>query len=170
MEDHISFNTICLDQDSLHIYQNAQNVAESELTSDSILEETGWSENKKKRKINEVYYNRKCKDEDEYEVLKLCRVIWNYMFKYLTFCRGEGVRSCTKYFERMNTKSILFSNSHQRADVIQKTDYQYDIMKLLGYDDKNISLSNRNLGLKTYNEHVIDEIRQLRGRRSSRLK
>ena len=44
------------------------------MISDIILKEKGCTE-EKKRKIDEVYSDGKWKDEDEYEILKLRKVI-----------------------------------------------------------------------------------------------
>ena len=43
-------------------------------------------------------------------------------------------------------------------------------MKLVGYDENNRSLIDRALCWKAYNEHVIEEIRQLRGRVINEMK
>ena len=43
-------------------------------------------------------------------------------------------------------------------------------MKLVGYDEKNRSLVNRVLWWKAYNEHITEEIRQLRGGVSTGMK
>ena len=37
-------------------------------------------------------------------------------------------------------------------------------MKFSGYDEEHTSLTDRVLGWKTYEDHTLDEIRQLRGR------
>ena len=37
-------------------------------------------------------------------------------------------------------------------------------MKLSGYDEENTSLTDRALWWKTYQDHALDKIRQLRGR------
>ena len=43
-------------------------------------------------------------------------------------------------------------------------------MKLTGYCELNRSLTDRAMWWKSYNDHVIEEIRQLRGRTSSGIK
>ena len=43
-------------------------------------------------------------------------------------------------------------------------------MKLVGYDENKRSLTDRALWRKTYNIHVIEEIRQLRGCVSTGMK
>ena len=46
----------------------------------------------------------------------------------------------------------------------------YHLMKLVGDDADNRSLVNRALWWKAYSDHIIDEIRRLRGKFSARLK
>ena len=43
-------------------------------------------------------------------------------------------------------------------------------MKMVGYDELNKSITERALWWKSYKGHVIDEIRQLRGRVSGGIK
>ena len=43
-------------------------------------------------------------------------------------------------------------------------------MKLVGYNENNPSLTDRALWWKVYNEHVVDEISQLRGHVSTGIK
>ena len=45
-----------------------------------------------------------------------------------------------------------------------------NIMKLVGYAENTRSLTDKALWWKAYNEHVIKEIRQLRGRVSTEMK
>ena len=43
-------------------------------------------------------------------------------------------------------------------------------MKLIGYCKENRTLTDRAIWWKSYNEYVIEEVRQLRGRMSSAIK
>ena len=67
------------------------------------------------------------------------------MFKHLKLYREEGARSYRNWFERKNTNIIPFIKLYERADLTQNTGYQYNIMKLLGYDEETTSLSQRPL-------------------------
>ena len=54
--------------------------------------------------------------------------------------------------------------SHEKANLSKSIGYQYNIMKLSVYDEENVSLRDRALWWKTYHDHYLDEIRQLRGK------
>ena len=53
---------------------------------------------------------------------------------------------------------------------MQQIGYQYNVMKLLEYDEENKPRSQRVSCWKIYVERVTDEIRQLRERMSSGFK
>ena len=67
-------------------------------------------------------------------------------------------------------KSWHLENSHKKADLTKTTGYEYNVMKLTGYCQENRTLTDRAMWWKSYNDHVIEEIRQLRGRTSSGIK
>ena len=143
--------------------------AASTVTNDSILNESVLSPDMKKRKLEEIYSNGKFQDEDEYEVLKVRKVVRQHIFKHLKFCKGEGTKSANN-FEKKTKKDKAFGTSHEKADLRKTTGYEYNVMKLTGYCKLNRSLTDRAMWWKSYNDHVIEEIRQLRGRTSSGIK
>ena len=60
--------------------------------------------------------------------------------------------------------------THEKVDLLKRVGYEYNIMTLVGYDKNTRPLIDRPLWWKAYNEHVIEEIRQLRGRMSTGTK
>ena len=84
----------------------------------------------------------------------------------MKFCKGEGLKASSNQMEKKSAKLLLFGKSHEKADLTKRHGYEYNIMKLSGYDEDNRSITGRTLWWKTYNDHIIEEIRQLRGRMS----
>ena len=74
-----------------------------------------------------------------------CVKLYKIIFLIFKLYRGDGVINYRNYFERKNSHIIPFSKFYERADFIQKIGYQYNIMKLLGYDEENTSLLQRTL-------------------------
>ena len=145
-------------------------LANSALTYDTQIEDSVLSDNQKKRKMENIYSSGRWKEVDEYEVMKVRKVIRNHIFKHVKFCKGEGIKSSTNEMEKKSKKILLFGKSHEKADLTKKHGYEYQIMRLSGYDEDNWSITDRTLWWKTYNDHAIDEVRQLRGRMSGGLK
>ena len=42
-----------------------------------------------------MYTSGICQEEDPYEVQNVQSVIWNHIFEYVTFCKGEGVKTAS---------------------------------------------------------------------------
>ena len=71
--------------------------AASTVTNGSILNENVLSPDMKKRKLEEICSNGRFQDEDEYEVLKVRKVVRQHIFKHLKFCKGEGTKSANNF-------------------------------------------------------------------------
>ena len=84
--------------------------------------------------------------------------------------QGRRSKIITNSFEKKNAKILKYGNSHEKADLIIKVGYEHNIMKLLSYCEETMSLTDKALWLKSYNEEVLEEMRQLRGRVSSLIK
>ena len=141
----------------------------STVTNDTFLQESGLTNEQKKRKLEEIYSNGRFQEEDEYEILKVRQVVRQHIFKHLKFCKGEGKKSANN-FDKKAAKVLAFGKSHEKADLTKTTGYEYNVMKLTGYCQENRTLTDRAMWWKSYNDHVIEEIRQLRGRTSSGIK
>ena len=66
-----------------------------------------------------------------------------HMFKHVTFCKGEGTKSEGSHFEKKNSKILLYDKYHEKAGLSNRIGYEYNIMKLVGYDENNRSLTDR---------------------------
>ena len=118
-----------------------------------------------------MYFDERFKNEDAYEIMKVQKVVRTHIFKYVKFCKGEGNTSRGNPLEKKNAKIRIYGKSHEKADLLKRIGYEYNIMKLVGYDENTQSLTDRVLWWKIYNEHVIEEIiGQLRGRVSTGMK
>ena len=82
--------------------------AASTVTNDSILNESVLSPDMKKRKLEEIYSNGKFQDEDEYEVLKVRKVVRQHIFKHLKFCKGEGTKSANNFEKKKKRQGIWY--------------------------------------------------------------
>ena len=145
-------------------------LANSSLTNDTFIDESGLNNDQKKRKMEDIYSSGRWKEVDEYEVMKVRKVIRNHIFKHVKFCKGEGLKVSSNQMEKKSAKLLLFGKSHEKADLTKRHGYEYNIMKLSGYDEDNRSITDRTLWWKTYNDHVIEEIQQIRGRMSAGIK
>ena len=143
--------------------------APSAITNDTIFQESGLSWDAKKRKLEDIYSNGRYQDEDEYEIVKVRKIVRNHIFKHVKFCKGEGKRSPNN-FDKKTKKIQAFGTSHEKADLWKTTGYEYNVMKLAGYCEETKSLADRAMWWKAYNEHMLEETRQLRGRTSSGIK
>ena len=74
----------------------AESIAISNITEYSTDTEGALTINEKKRKIEYVYSSKQWKEEYEYEVKRLCLVIRNHIFKYVTFIKGEGSKKINR--------------------------------------------------------------------------
>ena len=118
-----------------------------------------------------IYISGKLQKEDEYEVAKLRRFIYNHIFKHAKVVKGEGVQpKLINNHSGKRTKVMIYGESHERPDLTKRTVYEYLTIKLVRIDDENSSLVKRALCWKTYHIYVHQEIRQLRGRVNSGMK
>ena len=93
------------------------------------------------------------------------------IFKHVKFIKGEGVKLATNKVERKNKKGRKeYGKCHERANLTKLRGYEYNVMKLAGITEVTASFFNRALWWKTYNDHVKEEIRQMRGRMSAYVK
>ena len=67
-------------------------VAQEYFTDDTNLEKAALIIEQKTRKVEDVYSSERWKDENEYRVLKLHKVIRNHIFIHFNFCKWEGAR------------------------------------------------------------------------------
>ena len=118
----------------------------------------------KKRKIDDIYSNGSWKDEDEYEVMKIKKIVRTHIFKYNKFCKGEGMAGLNSKRYKAGLWKAQLGQTHERADLTKVRGYVFEVMNLCGMGDDKKSLSTRTLWWKTYNEYILYEVRQLRGR------
>ena len=154
----------------VHALTDATTICQSTVTNDTFCEESFLDDEQKKRKVEDVYSDGRFANEDEYEIMKVRKVIRTHIFKHVKFCKGEGNSFRPNPFEKKKAKIKLYGKSHEKADLSKRIGYEYHVMKLVGYDENKRSLTDRALWWKTYNIHVIEEIRQLRGRVSTGMK
>ena len=69
----------------------------STVTNDTFLQESGLTDEAKKRKLEEIYSNGRFQEEDENEILKVQQVVRQHIFKHVKFCKGEGKKSANNF-------------------------------------------------------------------------
>ena len=74
--------------------------------------------------MEEIYSNGRFQDEDEYEVLKVRKVVRQHIFKHLKFCKGEGTKSANN-FEEKTKNDKAFGTSHKKTDLRKTKGYEY---------------------------------------------
>ena len=155
-----------------HIINQTENAELSQITEESTEVESGLTLEQKKRKIEDIYCSAQWQEEDEYEVAKIRQIVRNHIFKHVKFVKGEGVKSkAQQNRKKAKRKQIdLFGKSHERPDLTIRNGYAYNIMRFVGLDKERTSITRRALWWKTYNVHVHQEIRQLRGRMNAAMK
>ena len=57
-----------------------------------------------KRQLQGVYTSVRWHKVDQYEMLKVCKVILNHIFKYIKYYKGEGVKIASYNLERKAKK------------------------------------------------------------------
>ena len=67
--------------------------------------------------------------------MKVRKVIRPHIFKHVTFCKGKGNSSRGNPFEKKNAKVRLYDSSHEKADLSKRIGYEYNIMKIVGYNE-----------------------------------
>ena len=140
-------------------------------SNDSIENDKNLSDHDKKRKIEDVYNSRRWLEEDKYEIQKVKHIVRNNVFQHVKFVKGEGKKHGGTIVERKASKQRKdYGKSHDKADLTKITGYEYNVMKLAGINEHNTSLTDRALWWKTYQEHIREEIRQMRGRMSASVK
>ena len=77
--------------------------------------------------------------------MKVIQVIMTHIYKYVKFCKGEGTKSPENSFEKNNAKILQYGNSHENVDLSNRFGYEYNIMKLVGYDENARSLTDKAL-------------------------
>ena len=102
--------------------------------------------------------------------MKVREVIRTHIFKLVKFCKGEETKSRRNTFKKQNAKTWLYGKSNEKKNLSKQIGYEYNIMKLVGYNKNTQSLTDKTLWWKTYNEYVIEEVRQFRGRMSTGMK
>ena len=70
----------------------------------------------KKRKIKDAYSGGRWKNGNEYEVMKLRKVIVNHIFKYAKFCKREGTNIVSVFMRRTKCKDSIFGKSQGKPD------------------------------------------------------
>ncbi len=118
----------------------------------------------KKRKIEDLYNHGSWLPCDKYETQKIQNVVRKLIFKKIKFCKGEGVSMSGMKGNRTKSHDNTLGKTHERADLTEKKGYVFEVMRECGMDEESKSLSERTLWWKTYNELVIYEIRQKRGK------
>ena len=93
-----------------------------------------------------------------------------HIFKHVKICKRVGTKFEGDHFDKKNAKIILHGKYHEKADLSKRIGYEYNIMKLVGYDKNKRSLIDRTFRWKSYNGNVIEVIIQLRGRVSTGMK
>ena len=119
------------------------------ITNDTFMEENGLSDKEKRKRIDSVYSNGRWMEEDDYEVIRVRKIVRSHIFSKVKFCKGEGKTSVNN-FDKKTAKIIKFGISHEKTDLRKKTGYAYAVMKMVGYDELNKSITERALWWKSY--------------------
>ena len=144
------------------------------LTDDSMIAEVDMTQAQKKRKLEDLYSTHdfsKIKI-DEYELIKLKRIIRNNIYRTVKFLRGEGNSNMGTRTDMMRSlKSIpVIGKSHDFADLNKKTGYEVEILKMCGLEEGKKTLTQRCDWWKTYCGSIKKELRNQRGRQQYNIR
>jgi len=156
-------------EELVHVDNNADET--SAITDDSLILEANMSVSQKRKKLESVYLTTdyaSVVNEDEYEIMKINRVIRNNIFPKIKFCRGEGnagtvVKKRRGIRHQRLVKKVALGKSHEMADLVKTSGFEVEVLKLCGMGADRKSITQRGNWWKTYNYHVKREIRTQRG-------
>ena len=124
------------------------------------------TEEQKKRKLEDLHSTHdfsKLK-VDDYEVIKLKRVLRQNMFPVVKFLRGEGnshMGTRTDIMRALKHRPVI-GKCHDFADLNKKTGHEIEMMKLCGMDESRRTLTERCNWWKTHSGISKKEIRSQR--------
>ena len=122
------------DETNNQINNAGQTAEQSLITDDSMIREVDMTEEQKKRKLEDLHSTHdfsKLK-VDDYEVIKLKRVLRQNMFPVVKFLRGEGnshMGTRTDVMRTLKHRPVI-GKCHDFADLNKKTGCEIEIMKL----------------------------------------
>ena len=135
------------------------------------------TEDEKSQYLEKAYLSEQWIPADDHEIDKVRKVIRRHIFKELKFVKGEGTLTDTKKTDKGKNKNkrqrppvYAIGKCHERPDLRKKTGYEVRILNEVGKDERNSTIVSRALWWKTYQSHVHNEIRQLRGRVNNNVK
>ena len=131
------------------------------------------TEDEKLQLLEKTYLSEQWTPSDDHEIDKLKKVIRKHIFKHLKFVKGEGTAHDNKKTDkgkRQRTPVYAIGKCHERPDLRKKTGYEVKILSEVGKDERTSTIVSRALWWKTYQSHVHNEIRQLRGRVNNNVK
>jgi len=155
------------DTEAAAIHQDETSV----ITDDSLIVENNMTVAEKKKKLLKVYLTTdydNIVEENEFEVMKINKVIRNNIFGKIKFCRGEGnstsvVKKGRSIRSHQMIKKLVLGKSHEFADLTKNSGFEVEVLKLCGLAADRTTLTQRGQWWKTYNYHVKREVRQQRG-------
>lgn len=142
-------------------------------TTRAVNPDVRLTEDEKLQLLEKTYLSEQWTPSDDHEIDKLKKVIRKHIFKHLKFVKGEGTAPDTKKTDkgqRQRTPVFAIGKCHERPDLRKKTGYEVKILSEVGKDERTSTIVSRALWWKTYQSHVYNEIRQLRGRVNNNLK
>ena len=142
-------------------------------TTRAVNPDVRLTEDEKLQLLEKTYLSEQWTPSDDHEIDKLKKVIRKHIFKHLKFVKGEGTAHDTKKTvkgQRQHTPVYAIGKCHERPDLRKKTGYEVKILSEVGKDERTSTIVSRALWWKTYQSHVYNEIRQLRGRVNNNVK
>ena len=142
-------------------------------TTRAVNQDVRLTEDQKLQLLEKTYLSEQWTPTDDHEIDKLKKVIRKHIFKHLKFVKGEGTAHDNKKTvkgKRQRTPVYAIGKCHERPDLRKKTGYEVKILSEVGKDERTSTIVSRALWWKTYQSHVYNEIRQLRGRVNNNVK
>ena len=146
-------------------------------TTRAVNPDVRLTEDQKLQLLEKTYLSEQWIPSDDHEIDKVRKVIRKHIFKQLKFVKGEGTATDTKKTDkgknknkRQRTPVYAIGKCHERPDLRKKTGYEVKILSEVGKDERTSTIVSRALWWKTYQSHVYNEIRQLRGRVNNNVK
>jgi hypothetical protein len=160
-------NNVDNDTEAAAMHQDETSV----ITDDSLIVENNMTAAEKRKKLMNVYLTTDYEnivEENEFEIMKINKVIRNNIFGKIKFCRGEGnsstvVKKGRNIRSQQMIKKLVIGRSHEFADLTKNSGFEVEVLKLCGLGADRTTITQRGQWWKTYNYHVKREIRQQRG-------
>ena len=126
--------------------------------------------------LKNIYDNGNFQNVPAEEVQVLRTRVRKYIFPHVKFLPDEGAKDMSDIDDRsLNANkraklNSIFGKSHISTDLTKERGYAWEILKQMGLMADNVTLAERGMWWKSYQQVVWKEIQSMRGSKSAAIK